>query len=150
MRIPLLIVALGLTLAACGTNHSGAADPTSAAAPPPTTAAAPPVNVGADGNGKDVTLAVGQNLVVTLAANHTTGYSWQTQDLDQKIVKQDGDPEYHPAVTTSNPPIGSGGTSVWHFTAASPGTTTLILNYARSWEQNTAPAEHFTTTIHVR
>ncbi|MFI5776059.1 protease inhibitor I42 family protein [Nocardia sp. NPDC051570] len=147
MRIPLLIVALGLAFAACGVGSSGHADPPSASAPGIQAAAA--VAIGAEADGKDVSLTVGQQLVLSLQANHTTGYQWKMQALDQSIVEQVGDPEYHPA-STSNSPMGAGGTSVWHFTAVAPGTTTLALDYARSWEQDTAAAQHFTVTVQVR
>nr|WP_063709938.1 protease inhibitor I42 family protein [Nocardia transvalensis] len=129
---------LGLTLVACGNDDSAHAKTSSADA----------VSVTGDFDGKAVSLAPGQTLEVSLAANPSTGYQWDLIDLDQTVLDQAGDPDYRPAADAGNA-AGIGGTSRWRFTAKTPGATALHLGYARPWEAGTEPAQHFTLTVTV-
>jgi|GEM_PF-1726306 len=116
--------------------------------PTPDPAAPAPVTVGADFDGKDVSLSPNQQLIVSLQANPSTGFQWALTELDQNIVKQAGDPDYRGDANEGHA-VGVGGTSVWTFTAAAPGTATLVLAYQRPWEPGIAQGRHFTLTIHV-
>ncbi|MGW5223883.1 protease inhibitor I42 family protein [Nocardia niigatensis] len=132
VRLPLVVVSAGLALAGCGTSSGHPAA----------------VAVGADSDGKNVSLAVGQDLIVTLEADPTTGYAWALGDLDQKIVRQHGAPDYE---QDPNPVgmAGVGGNSVSNFVAVVPGSTTLNLEYKRAWEQGVEPARRFTLNLTV-
>ncbi|GAB2446678.1 protease inhibitor I42 family protein [Nocardia tengchongensis] len=155
VRMPLVMLTAGLALAGCGSSGSNEATPQSATSVAVTTAASPTApahaaeRIGADADGKDVSLAVGQGLIVTLEANPTTGYAWQVGELDQKVVKPNGSPDYE---QDSNPDgkVGVGGKSVLDFVAAAPGSTTLNLSYMRAWEQGVEPAKRFTVNVTVR
>ncbi|MFE3797195.1 protease inhibitor I42 family protein [Nocardia tengchongensis] len=153
LRMPLVMVTAGLALAGCGSSGSNEATPLSATSVAVTTAASPTAHaaerIGADADGKDVSLEVGQGLIVTLEANPTTGYAWQVGELDQKVVKPNGSPDYE---QDSNPDgkVGVGGKSVLNFVAAAPGSTTLSLSYMRAWEQGVEPAKRFTVNVTVR
>ncbi|MFF0607447.1 protease inhibitor I42 family protein [Nocardia tengchongensis] len=153
VRMPLVMVTAGLALAGCGSSGSNEATPLSASSVAVTPAASPTAHaaerIGADADGKDVSLAVGQGLIVTLEANPTTGYAWQVGQLDQNVVKQNGSPDYE---QDSNPDgkVGVGGKSVLNFVAAAPGSTTLSLSYMRAWEQGMEPAKRFTVNVTVR
>ncbi|MFE3256329.1 protease inhibitor I42 family protein [Nocardia sp. NPDC059091] len=133
VRMPLAVVMAALALAGCGNSTSSEREP---------------VRVGADSDGKDVSLAVGQGLIVTLEANPTTGYAWMLGGLDQNVVKQNGSPEYE---QDPNPDgkVGVGGKSVSNFVAVAAGSTRLSLEYKRAWEQGVEPAKSFTLNLTV-
>ncbi|MFI9507865.1 protease inhibitor I42 family protein [Nocardia sp. NPDC052566] len=148
MRSFLLIPVLGILLVACGNGDSGGSTATSTSVA--TESASAPVTVGADSDGQPIGLSVGRQLVVVLAGNITTGYSWQRQELDQNIVEQDGDPIYtgYPIPPSSQPIVGVGGTSTWRFTAVTPGVTTLVLAELPAGRPG-EPAKRFTLPLTV-
>lgn len=137
MRTPLRMVVFGLALAAGGANAVAAADATPVAVP-----VSEPIIVGTDGNGQDQSLSVGQELAVALPDTPSTGYVWQLGNLDQGVLHQEGSPQFR----STNPLPGSPGTSVWTFTGASRGHTTLTLISVRP---GSAPAQTFTENITV-
>lgn len=157
MRVPLVVVLAGLMLAGCGKSENSDAKPTSVTptaagsitAVQPTPSDHEAVKVGADSIGKQVDLAIGQGLIVTLAANPTTGYAWVVSGLDQNVLRQNGSAEYE---QDPNPDgmVGVGGKSVLNFVGANPGTTQLVLDYERAWEQGVEPAQKFTLNLTVR
>jgi inhibitor of cysteine peptidase len=122
------------TLGACGSKDEGAGDNVPAG----------DVTVTASG---PASLKVGQTLVVTLASNPSTGYSWAISTApDSALLAQEGEITYAP----SNPDVvmpGSGGTESARFTATAAGTTTIVLDYRRPWETDVPPVE--TVTIEV-
>ena len=64
------------------------------------------VNLVASDNGENVSLFAGQELIIQLDGNPTTGYTWETKDLDTNLFRQVGDVQF----TSSNPKlVGSGG-----------------------------------------
>ncbi|MEV0245725.1 protease inhibitor I42 family protein [Nocardia sp. NPDC050712] len=158
MRRSLVLLLLGLTVA-CGADGGGEhADHTSAtppATPTPVSSAAsatavPPVGtvtVTEADNGQERRLEAGQRLIVRLASNPSTGYSWQlAAALDQNVVRQIGDREY-----VSEEPVmpGAPGTEQWTFTAVAAGVTQVRMDYARPWEQGVEPAQTFSLVLVV-
>ncbi|GAB0101240.1 hypothetical protein JMUB6875_02040 [Nocardia sp. JMUB6875] len=149
-----MVLLAGLAVSACGHSNPNEAQLVSATSVAITTAvqatsdAHPALSVGADSDGKDLTLAAGQGLIVTLDANPTTGYAWVLGSLDQAIVKQNGSPEYE---QDPNPDgrVGVGGKSVLNFVAVGSGATRLVLEYKRAWEQGIEPAKRFTLNLTV-
>ena len=97
-------------------------------------------------NGSQVELAPGQDLIVTLESNPSTGFRWEVVDLDQSILRQAGEAHYAPA-GPGQPPPGQGGRETWRFQAVGPGRTTLQLAYRRAWEKEVEPQK--TYTLHV-
>ncbi|MEV6767897.1 protease inhibitor I42 family protein [Nocardia sp. NPDC051030] len=160
VRTPLVVLLLGLALAGCGKNDSdnspvGTTTPgttvavtSTAGKATPTSTAKEAVKLGVDADGKDVALTVGQGLVITLASNPTTGYLWQLADLDQNIVKQNGGQEYEQDPSPDGM-VGVGGQATFNFVALTPGTTKLVLEYRRPWEQGSEPAQRLTLTLTV-
>lgn len=146
MRKSLLVLLTGLTLVACAKNDA-ADPPASSAAPSPDPKQAALTVTEAD-NGQERNLLSGQRLSVTLPANPSTGYQWRLAELDQTVLRQDGEPDYRPDPTVPVAP-GSGGTSNWTFEAKAAGVTKLMLDYARPWEQGMEPAQKFMLTIKV-
>jgi inhibitor of cysteine peptidase len=99
-------------------------------------------------NGKTVNLKPGDMLVIRLAGNPTTGYSWEAQDLDIQVLEQAGEAEFESENTTPDL-VGVGGTMILTFKAISTGTTTLTLVYHRPWEADVAPIQTFSVTVTV-
>jgi len=130
------MVVVGLALAAGGVNVAAQAAPVA-------TPVGEPLIVGTDGNGQPQTLAVGQELAVALPDTPSTGYVWQLGPINQGVLHQEGAPQFR----GENPMPGAAGTSVWTFTAAGRGTTTLTLVSVRP---GSAPAQTFTEKITVR
>jgi len=96
-------------------------------------------------NARELTLAVGEVVEISLAENPTTGFRW---DLEVK-------PE--PACTLANStfepatgPPGKGGTHRWQFRAVHPGTGEIVLAYRRPWERIASPAQTFKLSLRVR
>jgi inhibitor of cysteine peptidase len=83
-------------------------------------------------NGSQVNLRPGQNLIVELAANPTTGYEWAlAADPDAAVLKVLGHEYKAPASSR----VGAGGTDTWRFQAAGSGQVTLKLVYRRPWDE---------------
>ena len=84
-------------------------------------------------------LAVGQELLISLPGNPSTGFSWTTEHVPA-FLEQIGEEEYF----SDKPPgnmVGGGGTFRWRFLAKEKGTDTLRFVYRRPWEKGTPPAD---------
>ena len=88
----------------------------------------------------------GEVLVVTLASNPATGYGWQAQRLDTRILRQLNTSEWVPDTPGK---LGGSGMEVLRFAATSKGQTTLNLVYVRPWEMDRAPARTFSLEVTV-
>ena len=99
-------------------------------------------------SGKEVTLAAGGTLTVTLESNITTGYSWnENANIGDKTVMQQTDHKYQPPAT---PIPGAGGKEVWTFKALKAGRSTISMEYRRPFEPTAAPAKTFSLTVVVQ
>ena len=95
-------------------------------------------------NGGQVEVKMGDQFVIELEGNPSTGYTWEAKDLDTSIFQQIGDAKF----TSGNPSlIGAGGTLALTFKAVRAGTATLTLVYHRSWETGVDPINTFTVTV---
>jgi inhibitor of cysteine peptidase len=94
-----------------------------------------------------VILAVGDTLVVSLAATPGTGFGWKVMELDGKMLRAVGTPEVIP---NAHPMPGAPATQVFHFQAVGAGSTGLELDYVRPWEKSAAPAHTFHLGVTVR
>lgn len=103
------------------------------------TTIAPVVVMGND----DVTLQIGQQLVVELDANATTGYSWSVVDSNDNYLKSEGE-KYTVSPNCQPMMVGCGGVSSFTYTAMTKGSGTLTLKYAQSWD-----AESLAQTVKV-
>ena len=97
---------------------------------------------------RDVTLAVGDTLHVSLGANHTTPYRWTSdaQIGDAGIVQQTA----HEFVPPNSPQgmVGTPGTELWTFKAVKSGATTIVTDYTML--ANPTPACRFTANVTVQ
>ena len=126
------------------------ADAPAAAATPAATATPSPsagqdVTVTDANNGGSVSMQQANTLVVSLAGNPTTGYTWQV-DPANALLTQLGDPVYTPASAA----IGASGTQTFRFQPTGAGATTLQMVYRRPWETGVPPAETFSVQVTVQ
>lgn len=105
------------------------------------------VEIDESDNGGKVTLAVGEELTLTLESNPTTGYSWQLRELDSSVLALQGDVEYNSEAEEGV--VGAGGVEIFRFTAEGPGRIMLSLQYLRPWEEGIAPEEVYSVEIVV-
>lgn len=110
-------------------------------------AAASPMMITDKDAGKPVTLAVGQELTVTLESNATTGFAWEVAGLNAAVLEQVGEPEYK---APQSGLVGAGGVQIFRFKAKAAGQVELKLNYRRAWEKDVPPAKTFTVTVVVK
>ena len=97
--------------------------------------------------GSQVDVNVGQQIVIALDGNPSTGFTWEAKDLDTTMFEEVGDP----AFTSSNPgSVGSGGTLTLTFKALKAGTSNLTLVYHRPWETSVEPIDTFAVTLTVK
>lgn len=102
-----------------------------------------------DDNGKTVTLQQGDPITLKLESNPTTGYGWSlTDEMDDAVVSLTST-EYKQAKTDGNM-VGSGGYEYFYFRSAAPGSTEIVLNYARPWEEGVEPVDVFRLTVVVK
>ena len=96
--------------------------------------------------GESVEVAKGGTLEITLEGNPTTGYTWEVESVDDKVLKQEGEPDSKP----DSDAVGAGGMMTLKFKAEGTGKTDLKLVYHRSWEKDEAPAETFEVSVTVK
>jgi inhibitor of cysteine peptidase len=101
------------------------------------------VKVYLEDSGKQINLYRGQILVVSLEAQTSTGYTWEIAELDDLILKQEGEPEFQP----SSGAIGAPGMQIFRFESIGSGDTDLKLIYHQPWMENVEPAKTF--SVHV-
>jgi inhibitor of cysteine peptidase len=106
-----------------------------------------PVNLTSADKGGQVKVKVGDQIVVSLDGNPSTGYTWETQGLDTTIFQQVGEAAFE----SSNPGlVGAGGTLTLTFKALKAGTASLDLVYHRPWETGLAPLDTFSVSVTVK
>ncbi len=86
-------------------------------------------------NGRSFDVRQGEEIVVKLDSNHSSGFSWALGEDLGAVVKQEGKAAYA-RNTSKSGKILSGGTETWRFRTAGSGRETVKLEYRRSWERN--------------
>lgn len=93
-----------------------------------------------------IAAAVGEQIVIELASNPTTGYTWMPgAHPDPAVVTlMTSDFEPNPSST-----FGTSGHHRWTYRVVGPGTTTIKFTYGRTWDRS--PPERLATfTINAR
>ena len=94
-----------------------------------------------------VQLHSGQNLIVILPSNPTTGYRWAIQDSAGGVLRAQGPEVYR------NPEdagvVGAAGVSTWRFQTFATGTGRLRLTSQQPWAPEVLPVETFDCAISV-
>lgn len=106
-----------------------------------------PAILSAADNGSHINVKVGEQIVITLEDNPSTGYAWEAKDLDTGMFQMTGEPTF----ISSNPgQVGSGGNITLTFKAIKSGTGSLTLVYRRPWETGVNPINTFTVNVTVK
>jgi len=96
--------------------------------------------------GSEFQVHPGDLIVVRLPENPTTGYRWELDVADDRIIAlQDSDYS-----TASSAGIGGGGMRTFSLEAHRPGTVRVRLRLRREWEPEEAAVDCFEVTIRVR
>jgi inhibitor of cysteine peptidase len=129
------VLVLSLVAAACGDDDDDSVAPDE-------------VQLTKADNGKTVAVTNGGTLIVALASNPSTGYSWAVVADEPTNLELEGEPAYVPPGSTT-PVVGAAGTEVFTFKAIKTGTAKLSMAYARSFETGVEPEETFEVTVKV-
>jgi len=97
-------------------------------------------------NGRHITISLGEEILIRLPGNPTTGYQWEVLPNDPTLLKQKGEPVF---VSDTNL-IGSGGQITFLFVPCGIGSTHLKLAYDRPWEKQKPPIRVFEIGITVK
>jgi inhibitor of cysteine peptidase len=98
---------------------------------------------------KPLLIKQGQELLLSLPSDPTTGYRWKLDNTAPSVLKSLG-PEVFSSADESEDGIGSAGQSSWRFQAAQLGAAELKLQYQQPWEVNNTPEKTFTCRIEVK
>ena len=94
--------------------------------------------------GRTVTVKHGQQFVIALGSNPTTGYSWQASYDGQMLTLVE---KTYEQGEQSKGLAGVGGIELFRFEAVKAGETKLDLVYKRPWESTVAAAKSFDVII---
>jgi inhibitor of cysteine peptidase len=98
--------------------------------------------------GRPVRIVPGQDLVVRLASNHTSGYRWLlvAEPDDVLLTPREG------TYSSETPPgrAGAGGVETWRLMGVRRGDATLRFEYRRPWERGLTPVRVVTFPVTVR
>ncbi|MFP4461454.1 MAG: protease inhibitor I42 family protein [Thermotogota bacterium] len=95
----------------------------------------------------NIDLRPGDQLLLYIPANATTGYQW--------VLKDDFEEQFIQLISTDyeapdSEMMGAGGTSIWDFNANEEGVTTLAFEYIRPWEEDVDPEIVLLIQVHVK
>jgi inhibitor of cysteine peptidase len=96
-------------------------------------------------NDKTIEVQVGDSIVVRLAENPTTGFTWAIDKAGDDVLRLETS-EYSPAADAG---VGGGGQRSLTFKATKAGTVKLQLKLWREWEGDKSIAERFAATVRV-
>jgi len=104
-----------------------------------------PVRLDKKDDGKQIELEQGQDLIVVLEGNPSTGYGWEVVELDDRVLRASA-AEFQAKSDLEGAP----GAFALTFQAVGKGQTLLQLSYRRSWEKDVKPIETFAVQVVVR
>ncbi len=91
-----------------------------------------------------IEVKVGQEFIIALESNPTTGYSWQAEFDDSVLKLVESKYERTPAEEGM---VGVGGTQSFEFQALKEGKAEVTMIYKRSWEESPIESKVFTINI---
>jgi inhibitor of cysteine peptidase len=103
------------------------------------------IELGMEDSGGTVTARPGDEILVTLESNASTGFAWVLVTEPASEVVDLVDSEY---VAPETDLVGAGGEEVWTFVATGEGTTAIAMSYQRS--SGEAAGEPFDLTVLVQ
>ena len=96
-------------------------------------------------NGNEIELHVGEDFVIILRENPTTGFRWHPISSGEPACTL-LDNSFEPIGSTP----GNGGSHSWHFQAVKEGSSKIEYAYRRSWEQDRPTTQTFTLSVYCR
>ena len=94
---------------------------------------------------KNVTVQVGDIIIIKLKENPTTGYSWQMKFTNTDVIEVQENKYIAPNTNL----VGAGGERKCLLKALKTGTATIEGEYLRPWEKNIPPVQRFCCKITV-
>ena len=108
---------------------------------------AAPVTLGEADAGRTIHVVPGQDVILRLASNRTTGFRWTLVDAPKDLLLAPRESDYVPDASSGR--VGSGGVETWRIVALRRGEARLRLSYGRPWDRR-RPARVLTFVIKVR
>jgi predicted secreted protein len=99
--------------------------------------------VGEEADGQSIKLSMGDQFLIRLGENRTTGFRWELESRGAPVCELVDSIE-----PKTSGRAGEGGVHAWKFQAAQHGETTISLHYQRPWEKKT-PERKFTLHVSV-
>ena len=96
---------------------------------------------------KQISIAEGTELVVDLAANPSTGFSWTQAAIATPAVLSQVDSKY---VAPETAALGATGRQALTFKGSTKGTTTVRMDYSRPWEGGEKAEWTFALTVTIQ
>ena len=96
-------------------------------------------------SGQTVGIGVGQEFVIALGSNPTTGYGWQ-ESYDDNMLKL-VEKTYKPGEDDEQGAVGAGGVEYFRFKTLNTGETEITLVYKRPWEEAVLDQKVFAVNI---
>jgi predicted secreted protein len=96
-------------------------------------------------NGNEIELHVGEEFVIILHENPTTGFRWNPISIGESVCTL---LENSFDLIGSTP--GNGGIHSWHFQTVKEGSSKIEYAYRRSWEQDRPAVQTFALNVYVR
>ncbi len=143
-RAPVAVVALLLvTAAACSTEDESSKSPSTSTTTSAGSAACRGCAVYGEGD-TEISVAGGDDFVIELESNASTGYEWRATSSDEAVVSE----QHREYVKPSTDRLGAPGQQRFVFSAGSAGSAALTLLYARGFEDG-ADAREVTYSVTV-
>ncbi len=95
-----------------------------------------------------VSVTAGQEFLIAIPSNPTTGYSW-TGKSSNGVVTVWGS-AYQGPPATAKQKMGTGGEQIFVCKANSPGTAQITFSYARPWQKGVKAARTMTFSVTVK
>jgi len=97
---------------------------------------------------KQVEVAAGGTVTVTLCSNPTTGFEWESARIsDQTVIQEVSQCVVSPEAEGL---VGAPGQEAWTFKALKKGTSTVSMAYSRPWEGGEKGVWTFNLTVTVK
>jgi inhibitor of cysteine peptidase len=103
------------------------------------------VSLGVEQTGGSYQVRAGDTIIINLAANPSTGATWQFVDLDRNIFSEE---KIAQPKRAEAPLPGEGGKVTFALRAKKPGTGVIKMSYRREWEPD-KPWGSFEATVTV-
>ncbi|MFC1915034.1 protease inhibitor I42 family protein [Chloroflexota bacterium] len=96
-------------------------------------------------SGQAINIGINQEFIIALAANPTTGYSWQASYDQSRLELISG--TYQASKEAERGTVGAGGVEYFRFKALKAGEAEVTMVYKRPWEEDFLEQTVFTVNV---